>query len=69
MYCAYIMPFTGSYLLVNFVEHSRVVVFFWVVVETDHAILLVDTSIDLTIFNLQRTEGVSENAQDNRRLI
>lgn len=41
------------HLLVNFVEHCRIVVFFGVVVETDHAILLVNASVDLTILNLE----------------
>lgn len=43
------------HLLINFVEHCWVVVFFRVVVEADHAILLVNASIDLTIFNLHRS--------------
>lgn len=42
----------SSHLLVYFVEHCWVVVFFWVVVEADHAVLLVNTGINLTIFNL-----------------
>lgn len=41
------------HLLVYFVEHCRVVVFFRVVMEADHAIFLVNASIDLTIFNLE----------------
>ncbi len=41
------------HLLINFVEHCWVVVFFGVVVEADHPILLVNASVDLTIFNLQ----------------
>lgn len=41
------------HLLINFVKHSWVVVFLRVVMEADHAILLVNASIDLTIFDLQ----------------
>lgn len=40
------------YLLVDFVKHRWVVVFFRVVVETDHAILLINAGVDLAIFNL-----------------
>lgn len=46
--------------MVDFVEHRWVVVFFRVVVETDHAILLVNASVDLTIFNLEEADGDSE---------
>lgn len=42
--------------MVNFVEHCRVVVFFRVVVEAYHAVLLVNASVDLTIFNLRNTK-------------
>lgn len=41
------------HLLINFVKHSWVVVFLRVVMEADHAILLINASIDLTIFDLQ----------------
>lgn len=41
------------HLLINFVKHSWVVVFLRVVMEADHAILLVNASIDLTVFDLQ----------------
>lgn len=41
--------------MINFVEHCWVVVFFGVVVEADHAVLLVNASVDLTIFNLFRS--------------
>lgn len=47
------------HLLVNFVEHCWVVVFFGVVVEADHAILLVNASVDLTIFNLHGSKRSS----------
>lgn len=49
------MPSCDCYfhLLINFVKHSWVVVFLRVVMEADHAILLVNASIYLTIFDLQ----------------
>lgn len=55
------------HLLVNFVEHCWVVVFFGVVVEADHAILLVNASVDLTIFNLHNKdkEQHDENETEN----
>lgn len=40
------------YLLVNVVKHGRVVVFFRVIMETDHPILLINTCKNLTIFYL-----------------
>lgn len=40
------------HLLIDFVEHCRIVVFFRVVVEADHTILLVNASVDLTVLNL-----------------
>lgn len=49
------------HLLVNFVEHCWVVVFFGVVVEAYHTILLVNASVDLTIFNLQNTKKNMKN--------
>lgn len=48
-------PLATPYLLIDFVEHCGVVVFFRVVVEADHAILLVNASVDLAIFNLCRS--------------
>lgn len=46
------------HLLINFVKHCWVVVFFRVVMEGDHAIFLVNASIDLTIFNLHRKKRI-----------
>ena len=44
------------YLLVDFVKHCRIVIFFRVVVEANHAILLVNAGIDLPVFNLHAKE-------------
>lgn len=50
------------HLLINFVKHCWVVVLLWVVMEADHAIFLVNASVDLTIFNLYRNKrkGLTE---------
>lgn len=50
------------HLLIDFVKHCWVVVFLRVVMEADHAIFLVNASIDLAIFNLYRTKrkGLTE---------
>lgn len=49
------MQIKTPHLLIDFVEHCWVVVFFGVVMEADHAILLVNASVDLAIFNLRRS--------------
>lgn len=50
------------HLLIDFVKHCWVVVFLRVVMEADHAILLVNASIDLAIFNLSKNKrmGLTE---------
>lgn len=44
-------------LLVDFVEHHGVIVLLRVVMETDHAIFLVNTCINLSILDLRDERG------------
>lgn len=53
------------HLLVNFVEHCWVVVFFRVVMEADHTILLVNASVDLAIFDLQKKH--KDRCEENKK--
>lgn len=41
------------YLLINVMKHSWIVIFFRIIMETDHTIFLINTCKDFTIFYLK----------------